>query len=65
MPIHTYEILNSFNSELQSKNTEFEIKNKLKQLLSELCYCLQSFTTAEISKDIIMTVLKPIANEQV
>ena len=33
---HTFEILNSFNPELQLKGTESAIKNKLKQLLSEL-----------------------------
>ena len=35
---YTYnvEILNSFNPELQLKNTEFTIKNKLKNLLNEL-----------------------------
>ena len=30
------EILNSFNPELQLKNTESAIKNKLKNLLNEL-----------------------------
>ena len=36
--MHSYdvEILNSFNPELQFKNTEFAIKNKLHNLLNEL-----------------------------
>ena len=35
---HSYNIktLNSFNLELQLKNTEFSVKNKLKKILSEL-----------------------------
>ena len=35
--VHSYnfEILNSFNPELQLKNTELAIKNKLKKLLNE------------------------------
>ena len=35
---HSYniKILNSFNLELQLKNTEFSVKNKLKKILSEL-----------------------------
>ena len=33
---YNVQILNSFNSELQLKHTESEIKNKTKKLLSEL-----------------------------
>ena len=34
--ICNFEILNSFNPELQFKNTEFAIINKVKKLLTEL-----------------------------
>ena len=32
---YNFEILNSFNPELQLKNTEFQIKNELKKLFTE------------------------------